>query len=59
MAQQPQSSLSEKQIKELILRFNLDESVNELKRCYYTPTTWDIIMQSRIETGRTQFLPRG
>ncbi len=56
MAQQPQSSLSEKQIKELILRFNLDESVNGLKRYYSTPTTWDIIKQSRRETSHTQFL---
>ncbi len=48
--------LSEKEIKELILQFNLDESVNDLKRYYSTPTTWDIIKQSRRETSHTQFL---
>jgi hypothetical protein len=48
--------LNKNGIKELILQFNLDESVNDLKRYYSTPTTWDIIKQSRRETSHTQFL---
>jgi hypothetical protein len=48
--------LSEDKIKDLLLQFNLDESLNDLKRYYSTPTTWDIIHQARKETSHTQFL---
>lgn len=49
-------NLTEQDIKDLIIKFNLDESINDLKRYYSTPTTWDIINQSRKETRHTQFL---
>lgn len=48
--------LTEQEIKDLIIKFNLDESINDLKRYYSTPTTWEIINQSRKETRHTQFL---
>lgn len=48
--------LSEKEIKDLLIKFNLDESINDLKMYYATPTTWEIIKQSRRETSHTQFL---
>ena len=49
-------NLAEQDIKDLIIKFNLDESINDLKRYYSTPTTWEIINQSRKETRHTQFL---
>ena len=49
-------NLTEQEIKDLIIKFNLDESINDLKRYYSTPTTWEIINQSRKETRHTQFL---
>ena len=49
-------NLTEQDIKDLIIKFNLDESINDLKRYYSTPTTWEIINQSRKETRHTQFL---
>ena len=49
-------NLTEQEIKDLIIKFNLDESINDLKKYYATPTTWDIINQSRKETRHTQFL---
>ena len=49
-------NLTEQDIKDLIIEFNLDESINDLKRYYSTPTTWEIINQSRKETRHTQFL---
>ncbi len=49
-------NLTEQEIKDLIIKFNLDESINDLKRYYATPTTWEIINQSRKETRHTQFL---
>lgn len=49
-------NLTEHEIKDLIIKFNLDESINNLKRYYSTPTTWEIINQSRKETRHTQFL---
>ena len=49
-------NLTEHEIKDLIIKFNLDESINDLKRYYATPTTWEIINQSRKETRHTQFL---
>ena len=49
-------NLTEQDIKDLIIEFNLDESINDLKRYYSTPTTWEIINQSRKETSHTQFL---
>ena len=49
-------NLTEQDIKDLIIKFNLDESINDLKRYYSTPTTWEIISQSRKETRHTQFL---
>ena len=49
-------NLTEQDIKDLIIKFNLDESINDLKRYYSTPTTWEIINQSRKETSHTQFL---
>lgn len=49
-------NLTEQDIKDLIVKFNLDESINDLKRYYSTPTTWEIINQSRKETRHTQFL---
>ncbi len=49
-------NLTEQDIKDLIIKFNLDESINDLKRYYSTPTTWEIIKQSRKETRHTQFL---
>lgn len=49
-------NLTEQDIKDLITKFNLDESINDLKRYYSTPTTWEIINQSRKETRHTQFL---
>lgn len=49
-------NLTEQDIKDLIIKFNLDESINDLKRYYPTPTTWEIINQSRKETRHTQFL---
>lgn len=49
-------NLTEQEIKDLIIKFNLDESINDLKKYYATPTTWDIINQSRKETTHTQFL---
>lgn len=49
-------NLTEQEIKKLIIKFNLDESINDLKKYYATPTTWDIINQSRKETTHTQFL---
>ncbi len=48
--------ITESEIKELILQFNLDKSIDALKNYYATPTTWDIIKQSRRETSHTQFL---
>ncbi len=48
--------LTMQEIKDKILDFNLDESINELKKYYATPTTWEIIKQSRRETSHTQFL---
>lgn len=51
-------NLTEQDIKDLIIKFNLDESINDLKRYYSTPTTWEIINQSRKETRHTQFLAR-
>ena len=50
------NNLTEQDIKALIIKFNLDESINDLKRYYSTPTTWEIINQSRKETRHTQFL---
>ena len=50
------NNLTEQEIKDLIIKFNLDESINDLKKYYATPTTWDIINQSRKETTHTQFL---
>lgn len=44
------------EIKDLIIKFNLDASINDLKRYYATPTTWEILNQSRKETKHTQFL---
>lgn len=49
-------NLTEQDIKDLIIKFNLDESINDLKRYYSTPATWEIINQSRKETRHTQFL---
>ena len=49
-------NLTEQDIKDLIIKFNLDESIIDLKRYYSTPTTWEIINQSRKETRHTQFL---
>lgn len=49
-------NLTEQDIKDLIIKFNLDESINDLKRYYSTPTTWENINQSRKETRHTQFL---
>ena len=49
-------NLTEQDIKDLIIKFNLDESINDLKRYYSTPTPWEIINQSRKETRHTQFL---
>ena len=49
-------NLTEQEIKDLIIKFNLDESIKDLKKYYATPTTWDIINQSRKETRHTQFL---
>ena len=49
-------NLTEQDIKDLIIKFNLDESINDLNRYYSTPTTWEIINQSRKETRHTQFL---
>lgn len=46
----------EQDIKDLIIKFCLDESINDLKRYYSTPTTWEIINQSRKETRHTKFL---
>lgn len=48
--------LTLQEIKDKILDFNLDESINDLKKYYATPTTWEIIKQSRRETSHTQFL---
>ena len=48
--------LSEKEIKDLLINFNLDESINDLKKYYSTSTTWEIIKQSRRETSHSQFL---
>jgi len=48
--------LTMQEIKDKILDFNLDESINDLKKYYATPTTWEIIKQSRRETSHTQFL---
>ena len=48
--------LSEKEIKDLLINFNLDESINDLKKYYATPTMWEIIKQSRRETSHSQFL---
>ena len=50
------NNLTEQEIKDLIIKFNLDESINDLKKYYATPTTWDIINQARKETRHTQFL---
>lgn len=47
-------NLTEQEIKDLIIKFNLDESINDLKRYYATPTTWEIINQSRKETRHTK-----
>ena len=49
-------NLTEQDIKDLIIKFNLDESINDLKRYYSTPTTWETINQSRKETTHSQFL---
>lgn len=49
-------NLSLLEIQDLIIKFNLDESINDLKKYYATPTTWEIIKQSRRETSHTQFL---
>ena len=49
-------NLTEQDIKDLIIKFYLDESINDLKRYYSTPTTWEIINQSRKETRHTKFL---
>ena len=50
------NSLSVEEIKQRLIDFSLDESINDLKRYYSTPTTWEIIKQSRIEPCHTQFL---
>ena len=44
------------EIQDLIIKFNLDESINDLKKYYATLTTWEIMKQSRRETTHTQFL---
>lgn len=44
------------EIQDLIIKFNLDESINDLKKYYAAPTTWEIMKQSRRETSHTQFL---
>lgn len=49
-------NFSELDIKNLIIDFNLDESINDLKKYYATPTTWEILKQSRKETSHTKFL---
>ena len=49
-------NLTEQDIKDLIIQFNLDESIDNLKRYYATSTTWNAIKQSRRETSHTQFL---
>lgn len=51
-------NLTEQDIKDLIVKFNLDESINDLKRYYSTPTTWEIINQSRKETRHPQFFKK-
>ena len=38
-------NLTEQDIKDLIIKFNLDESINDLKRNYSTPTTSELINQ--------------
>ena len=50
------NNLTEQEIKDLIIKFNLDESINDLKKYYATPTTWEIIKQARHETCHTQFI---
>ncbi len=51
-----EEKLNEAKIKDILLQFNLDESLNALKRYYSTPTTWDIIHQARWEKSHTLFL---
>lgn len=54
--QQEIERLTELDIKDRIIQFNLDSSIDELKRYYATPSTWEIIKKSRSETCHTQFL---
>lgn len=54
--QQETYQLTEQSIKERIIQFNLDSTIDELKRYYSTPSTWEIIQKSRSETCHTQFL---
>lgn len=51
-----QETYSLAKIKEKIIEFNLDETIDELKKYYATPTTWEIINQARKEESHTKFL---
>lgn len=51
-----QEDYSLTEIQEKIIDFNLDQTIDELKKYYATPTTWEIINQARKEESHTNFL---
>ncbi len=50
------SELTKEEVREMVLAFNFDSSVERLRRYYATPTVWEITGQARKETSHTQFL---
>lgn len=50
------SELTKEKVREMVLAFNFDSSVEKLRRYYATPTVWEITGQARKETSHTQFL---
>ncbi len=50
------SELTKEKVREMVLAFNFDSSVERLRRYYATPTVWEITGQARKETSHTQFL---
>lgn len=50
------SKLTKEEVREMVLAFNFDSSVERLRKYYATPTVWEITGQARKETSHTQFL---
>lgn len=51
-----QEDYSLTEIQQDIINFNLDKTIDELKRYYATQSTWEIINQARKEVCHSQFL---